>query len=179
MRMTKLSENSPDWVESLEIVPKARHLCWLYEADEERLTIVNEFLGEALARKKQCLLVLTEDIKKQILERLKEQNLNVGQYLLTEQIIALEPDDLFFSENGWDIDLLVSRLGDVFKTAKKKGWEGLAVVSDASDSIERASDEDWAAWEFHADFECYTRRCTMLCLYDLRKISSLSQSKCR
>ncbi len=63
--------NSSDWVESLGLIPKAKHLCWLYRADEERITIVNQFLGEALARKKQCLLVVTEDIKKQIFEKLK------------------------------------------------------------------------------------------------------------
>lgn len=56
---------------------------------------------------------------------------------------------------------------------QRKPDGGLAVVSDASGLIERAREDDWAAWEFHADFECYTKRCTMLCLYDMRKISAL------
>ena len=105
----ELGENSPDWVESPETIQKSRHLCWLYETDKERLATINLFLGEALARRKQCLLVVTEAVREQILVTVQELNLNFGQYLRTEQIISIEPENFFFSEGRWDIDQLVSR----------------------------------------------------------------------
>ncbi len=158
-------------IESLEIIPDAKHLCWFYATDEERVSVVGQFLTEALIRRKQCLLIVSGDIKDQILAVLKESEHNVTRYLETEQIISVEPDEFYFGQAGFDIDVIIHRFGKALKAAGNQGWEGLTVVSDPSQVLSRASDGDWLSLEFRADFECSTKSCTMLCLYDQRLIS--------
>ena len=158
-------------IESLEIIPEAKHLCWFYATDEERVSVVGQFLTEALIRRKQCLLIVSDDVKDQIFAVLKESEHNVGRYLESEQIISVEPEEFFFGQVGFDIDVIIHRFGKALKDAGNKGWAGLALVCDPSQVLGRASDEDWLSLEFRADFECSTKSCTMLCLYDQRRIS--------
>jgi len=159
-------------VENVEIIPKTKHLCWLYENDEDRLSVVAPFLVAALSRRKQCLLVVSKAVREKIFLDLVQGDVNVARYQEIEQMIHTEPEELFFNGGVFDIDVVMHRLSAAFDEAQAKGWEGLAVVTDPSEILNRVSDEDWLALEFRSDYECSTRPCMMLCLYDQRRVSA-------
>lgn len=158
-------------VDNVEIIPKTKHLCWFYESDEDRLSVVEPFLVAALSRRKQCLLVVPDAVKEAIFLDLTQGDVNVRRYQEIEQMIHVEPEEFFLNGGILDIDIIMHRLSEAFGRAQAKGWEGLAIVTDPSEMLDRVKDEDWLALEFRADYECYTRPCMILCLYDQRRVS--------
>jgi len=158
-------------ITNLEIIPKTKHLCWLYENDEDRLGVVEPFLVAALSRRKQCMLVVPEPVKEAIYADLTAGDVNVKRYQDIEQLVHIEPEEVFFQGGSLDTDVVVHAVLTALAQAQAKGWEGLAIVTDASLVLGRARDEEWLALEFRMDYECYTKPCTMLCLYDQRLAS--------
>ncbi len=159
-------------VENVDIIKKTKHLCWLYESEADRLAVVAPFVVAALARRRQCLLVVPESVREEIYLELSQGDVNVSRYAETGQIIHVEPEEMLFGGGAFDIDVVMHRLAEAFDATEAQGWEGLAVVTDASEMLERVGDDDWLALEFQADYVCSTRPCMMLCLYDQRRISA-------
>src|SRR4030067_3466476 len=87
-------------VENVEIIPKTKHLCWLYENDEDRLSVVAPFLVAALSRRKQCLLVVTKAVREGTFLDLIQGDVNVARYQEIEQMIHIEPEEVLFNGGG-------------------------------------------------------------------------------
>lgn len=169
--MTELFSNAADEVENVEVITQTKHLCWIYASDDDRLKIVEPYLVSALSRQRQCLLVLPEDATKSILNELVAADMNVDRYQETGQLVTVRPEALLLDAGRLDNDVAINRLLTAISDALEKGWQGAALVTDPSELLDRAGEDDWLALEFRADYECSTRPCTMLCLYDQRLIS--------
>lgn len=158
-------------VENIEIVPKTKHLCWIYENDDDRLNVAGPYLLSALVKRKQCLLVLPDDVVKKLLEEAVAADVNVARYQETGQLVTLTPEEMFLEKGVLNADLVIDRLQKATDNAQAKGWVGISIVTDPSSVLERSGEKEWLALEFRADYECSSRACTMLCLYDQRRIS--------
>lgn len=158
-------------IESLELIPKTKHLCWIYETDESRFLVVEPYLISCLAKRKRCVLSVPKAAAKLILDGLVKEDINVKRYQESGQLVIIDPKEMFFATDRLDVDVVMHGLNQNISDALAQGWQGLAVVSDASELLDKASEQDWLALEFRADFECYTKPCTLLCLYDARLAS--------
>lgn len=171
MENFELEELKEKEITNLEIIPKTKHLCWLYESDEDRLGVVEPFLVAALSRRKRCLLVVPAAVRDEIYTDLTQGDVNVKRYQDTEQMLHVEPQEMFFQGGPLDTDVVVRNMLAALAKAQADGWAGLAIVIDTSLVLGQAKDEDWLALEFRMDYECYAKPCTMLCLYDQRLAS--------
>ena len=160
-----------DTLEEEDLIPNASHLCWVYDNDDDKVAVMKPFVLSHLVQRHRCLLVLPKETVDEIFESMREDDFNVGPYVKSGQLAAMEPKDLFFAGGPFDVDVILHRMRSAWEAAISDGWERLAVVSDPSALLDKADERDWLALEFRVDFECLTQPCSMLCVYDARQAS--------
>lgn len=160
-----------DAVESENLIPNSNHLCWVFDNDEDKVSVIKPFVLAHLFQRHRCLLVLPKETVDEVFAAIGEEDFNIESAMKSGQLQVMEPVDLFFAGGPFDIDVILHRMQSAWGAAISDGWERLAVVSDPSKLLGRADERDWLALEFRTDFECMTQPCSMLCVYDAREAS--------
>ncbi len=153
------------------LVESLSHLCWVYANESEQLDAFEPSVIQALLEHKQCLMALPKDIWEKAALRLAVENIDIPGYVDNGQIVYTTPQEILFSDDELDVDIIIGRLQAACRRARAQGWAGLSVVLDASDFIEKADISKWLDYELRTDYECSLGSCVMLCMYDSRRLT--------
>ena len=125
-----------------DLIPNTNHLCWVYDNDDDKVAVIKPFILSHLVQRHRCLLVLPREIVDEVFESMREDDLNVDSYVKTGQLVAMEPEDLFFAGGPFDVDVILHRVQSAWEAALSDGWERLATVSDPSTLLDKADERD-------------------------------------
>ncbi len=158
-------------LEQNELPLDSNHLSWIYENEADQIAVVKPYMLAHLAQRHQCLLVVPKKVASAVRDACRQDDIQIDRYEDSGQLIVVDPEDLFFADGPFDIDVILHRMQSAWTQAIAAGWERLAVAGDPSGLLDRAKERDWLDLEFRIDYECLTQPCSVLCIYDARQAS--------
>jgi hypothetical protein len=163
------------WRDALARLRHGQHVCLFYDTADEQLTVSGEYLARGLARGDRCLYVSDGSMIDRLRRSLEQGGVDVTAALDRRALVMLTKDEAYLKGGRFDVEGMVTMLGQTVQQALDDGFAGLTAAGDMAWILdeERGPDE---AIEYEALMnEFYARSPALgLCLYDRRRLDPLA-----
>ena len=149
------------------------HLCSIYNTPQEQLSVVVPYIKIGLARHEQCIYLLDEHSRDELLLALKNGGIDVDAALQSNALIILTKQQVAYKFNSVDSTLILSFLMDSVKKAKSIGYRGLRVLAEMSCTLGDAETSENLV-EFIAKLHQFFEQndASLICLYNRNRFPS-------
>ena len=148
------------------------HIVQFYDSDEQRSSVLVEYIKDAIRENHKCLCILDKDMAAALQDRLLKLNMDLGFYLIEGQILFMTHEEFYMNNGQFDDEKLAKLIVEATETAGKQGWAALRIANDFTWAVADNSNVD--AWlRFEAAINNYLGKlpAIMLCQYNQRMVS--------
>jgi PAS domain S-box-containing protein len=162
-----------DIQKKLSQIKAGKHLCLIYDTDEEHKTVLTSYIRQGLERNEKVFYVADAGNVSDTTGDLKDSGLDVNPYLKRKQLIILSPSELYLLNGRFDPDLIIRMLGDETNKAIAEGYSALRVTGETNWVLQKPP-----GWERLMEYEIKLNnffpgsKTIALCQYDRRKFDA-------
>ena len=159
---------SSEWrVNTLD--PEA-HVCFLYETEDQLLTILASFIREGLEKNEKIIYIADATSSEIPLEGFCSESPDLGASLKTGQLTILKAEDVYLRSGVFDPAEMITLLKGYTEGALTAGYAGLRVTGAATWALRDLPGTDRLI-EYEARFNDFLSgsRCLALCQYPLKR----------
>ncbi|MHC4557122.1 MAG: PAS domain S-box protein [Planctomycetota bacterium] len=146
------------------------HLCCIYENDQEHRALLTTFMRQGLDRGEKIFYIVDARSAEQILSYLREDGLDVEDYLKNGQLSVLSVDESYMLEGVFDPDGMICLLEKETRRALDEGYSALRVTGEMSWAL-RGLPGSERLMEYESKLNTFFpgNKCLATCQYDSRK----------
>lgn len=159
---------APDAPRATAPLERSRHICCLYETQQERRTSLTAFVREGLQYGERILLIVDEPGGGSIFSDFLVANAEFGPHLKSEQLTLLSAKDAYMSDGVFAPDQVVGMLEAETERAIADGYGGLRVAGSTTWLQRQAKSEQLIEYENKLNAFSPDSPCLVLCQYDRR-----------
>ena len=159
-----------DLEQKIEELKPGDHLCCIYETDLEHQTLLTTFMRQGLDRGEKIFYIVDARSVEQILSYLREDGLDVEDYLKSGQLNVLSVDESYMLEGVFDPDGMICLLEKETRRALDEGYSALRVTGEMSWAL-RGLPGSERLMEYESKLNNFFpgNKCLAICQYDKRR----------
>ena len=148
------------------------HLCLLYEAEEERDTVVASFLRQSIQQGRQVVYLAETRAPEEVRRYLPNEGEDWTAWLAGGQLRIAAVADTFLRQGIFDPDQIIAFLRAETERALAQGYAGLCVTSEMAGALHGSPGSDRLIdYEVQLNAFLPGSRCLVLCQYDRRRFA--------
>jgi PAS domain S-box-containing protein len=149
------------------------HLCCIYKNDREHRALLTPFMRQGLDRGEKIIYVVDAHSAEQILSYLREDGLDVEDYLKNGQLNVLSVDESYMLEGVFDPDGMICLLEKETMRALDEGYSALRLTGEMSWTL-RGLPGSERLMEYESKLNTFFsgNKCLAICQYDKRRFES-------
>jgi two-component sensor histidine kinase len=153
----------------IEDLKPGKHLCCIYETDEEHKSVITPYLRLGLENNEKVLYIVDENTAETVLNYLKDDGVDADQFLHNGQLSILNVTDSYMKDGVFDPDKMIKMLSDETGKALKEGYNALRVTGEMSWTL-RGFPGSERLIEYEAKLNNFfpKNECLAICQYDAR-----------
>jgi hypothetical protein len=160
-------------IEQLATLRPGRHLCFFYQSEAEKFSVVEPFLRQGLSRgEKVVYLVNAVSSLKEIAACLCEEPAALGQWFSKGQLAVLSAEDVYLGEGGFSAERMIARWQHECEQALREGFTALRATAEMDWAVDRIGFEELLCYEARVQDSFSRLPLIGLCQYDLRRFSA-------
>lgn len=156
---------------SLDARVRGNHICWTYDAVEERDRILVDFLMDGLARGERTLYYGHDGSEDTIAQRLADLGLDLAELGARNALRFGDSRDAYAPGGEFDPDARLAEFEAAAEAALAEGFTGLRVAAENTWLLDDAEIcRAWPSYELRADLLTARLPIIGMCAYDLNEI---------
>ncbi len=157
----------------LRCLTPGKHLCCLYDSDEERREVVLPFLEQGLVENQRVIYIATETSGEDVFEALAEKGVSVGDYRESGQLIVQQARHAYLQNGIFDPEAMIETLHRQTEDAVAEGYDALRITGEMSWVLqEEPAAERFIEYEAKLNQFFAQHPAAGLCQYDRRLFDS-------
>lgn len=162
----------------LRNVAQGDHICVYYQTDEQRSSVIAEYVKIGLKKNERCLCVAEESVLSEVATVLQADGFDVVRACAHGRLLLQRPREAHLRGGRFDAEGMLKALNDAVEEALDQRFKGLRAVGDMSWILEGAPGTD-QLFEYESMMNQFypTSRAVGLCLYDRRLIDAATLTK--
>jgi PAS domain S-box-containing protein len=155
---------------TLENLQPGDHLCCIYETEDEHRAVFTPYLRRGLECGEKVLYIVDAHTAETILGYLRNEGLQMEQFLKSGQFAILTRDDAYMRQGFFDPDAMISLLKAETKQAIAQGYTALRVTGEMTWALRGLpGSERLIEYEIKLNEFLPGSQCLALCQYDRRR----------
>ena len=167
MKKKKVSNKKED---TLYGVLSGKHICLIYNSQEDLIDLVVPYFNEGLEKNELCMWVVSKPLTvKEAKAILSERLRNFKTYMDKDQMQIINYKNIYLSSGKFKPETVLKRWAKREKEALQRGFNGLRVCGCGS-WVSKKIWEDWITYEIKVDKLIPELKMTALCTYPFKNV---------
>lgn len=151
-------------------VLSGKHICLIYNNQEDLIDLVVPYFNEGLQNNELCMWVISKPLTiKEAKEILSEKIRNFKKYMEKDQLQIINYKNIYLSSGKFNQETTLKCWAEKEKEALQRGFYGLRVCGDTS-WVKKDIWEDWIDYEMKIEKQISKLKMTALCTYPFKNV---------
>ncbi|MFC2077035.1 MEDS domain-containing protein [candidate division KSB1 bacterium] len=160
---------SADLMQSLSQLKPGKHLCFLYDRDEDHRSFSTAYMRLGLERGEKVLYITDARPADAIFDYLRNDGLEIEPYIHSGQLTVLSSHDVYMKDGVFDPDKMIAQVEAATDQALAEGYSALRATGEMSWALTGMSGSERLI-EYESKLNDYfpESKCLAVCQYDRR-----------
>jgi hypothetical protein len=161
-----------------EKFPQGTHMCYIYNDDEERKTIISKFLEAGLKGNERVAYFAHEMDKSEILDMMKNTGVNLADDE-SDKLLVANAEATYCPDGRFEMDRMVNNLTSFYQSTIADGFSTARVSGEMQWVLKgKPGTERLMEYESLGDIVLKPNPITIICQYDARKFDGATILNC-
>jgi hypothetical protein len=161
-----------------EKFPKGTHMCYIYNDDEERKSIISKFLCAGMNQNERVAYFAHSMDKDEVLDMIREEGVEVTKEN-SEKLVVAAAGETYCPDGRFEMNRMVKNLTDFYQETIAEGFSTARVSGEMQWVLDgKPGTEQLMEYESLGDIVLKPNPITIICQYDARKFDGATILNC-